>query len=157
MTKNLTEKQQKFLAPLFDEAGGDARLAKKMAGYSDETRLSEVVKPLKDEIMEATKEYMAYVAPKAAMAMVGVVSDPTALGNRDRLAASREILDRVGVIKTEKVQVEAASRRLNLESESLRNKAMIHVLKQGVSVDANGEKVYLQDVYNQEQEIREEE
>lgn len=54
-------------------------------------------------------------------------------------------------------QVEAASRRLNLESESLRNKAMIHVLKQGVSVDANGEKVYLQDVYNQEQEIREEE
>ena len=58
MTKNLTEKQQKFLAALFDEAGGDARLAKKMAGYSDETRLSEVVKPLKDEIMEATKEYM---------------------------------------------------------------------------------------------------
>tara|TARA_E500000081_G_scaffold38314_1_gene41827 strand:- start:5049 stop:6365 length:1317 start_codon:yes stop_codon:yes gene_type:complete len=54
-------------------------------------------------------------------------------------------------------QVEAASRRLNLESESLRNKAMIHVLKQGVSVDANGEKVYLQDVYNQEKEIREEE
>ncbi len=54
-------------------------------------------------------------------------------------------------------QVEAASRRLNLESESLRNKAMIHVLKQGVSVDSNGEKVYLQDVYNQEQEIREEE
>ena len=49
-------------------------------------------------------------------------------------------------------EVEAASRRLNLESESLRNKAMIHVLKQGVSVDANGEKVYLQDVYNQEEE-----
>ena len=54
-------------------------------------------------------------------------------------------------------QVDAASRRLNLESESLRNKAMIHVLKQGLSVDANGEKVYLQDVYNQEEELREEE
>ena len=52
-------------------------------------------------------------------------------------------------------EVEAASRRLNLESESLRNKAMIHVLKQGVSVDANGEKVYLQDVYNQEEEEEE--
>ena len=46
MTKNLTEKQQKFLAAMFDEAGGDARLAKKMAGYSSETRLSEVVKPV---------------------------------------------------------------------------------------------------------------
>ena len=54
-------------------------------------------------------------------------------------------------------QVDAASRRLNLESESLRNKAMIHVLRQGLSVDANGEKVYLQDVYNQEEELREEE
>ena len=54
-------------------------------------------------------------------------------------------------------QVQAASRRLNLESESLRNKAMIYVLKQGLSVDANGEKVYLQDVYNQEEELREEE
>ena len=54
-------------------------------------------------------------------------------------------------------QVEAASRRLNLESESLRNKAMIHVLKQGLSVDANGEKVYLQDVYNQEEDLGEEE
>ena len=54
-------------------------------------------------------------------------------------------------------QVEDESHRLNLESESLRNKAMIHILKQGVSVDSNGEKVYLQDVYNQEEELREEE
>ena len=54
-------------------------------------------------------------------------------------------------------EVEAASRRLNLEAESLRNKAMLHILQQGVSVDKDGEKVYLQDVYNQEEEVREEE
>ncbi|MAB96385.1 MAG: trigger factor [Actinobacteria bacterium] len=54
-------------------------------------------------------------------------------------------------------QAEGASHRINLESESLRNKAMVHILKQGVSVDSNGEKVYLQDVYNQEEELREEE
>lgn len=54
-------------------------------------------------------------------------------------------------------EVEAASRRLNLEAESLRNKAMLHILQQGVSVDKDGEKVYLQDVYNQDEEIREEE
>ena len=47
--------------------------------------------------------------------------------------------------------------RLNLEAESLRNKAMLHILQQGVSVDKDGEKVYLQDVYNQEEEVREEE
>ena len=54
-------------------------------------------------------------------------------------------------------EVETASRRLNLEAESLRNKAMLHILQQGVSVDKDGEKVYLQDVYNQEEEVREEE
>ena len=54
-------------------------------------------------------------------------------------------------------EVDAASRKLNLEAESLRNKAMLHILQQGISVDKNGEKVYLQDVYNQEEEIREEE
>ena len=54
-------------------------------------------------------------------------------------------------------EVEEASRRLNLEAESLRNKAMLHILQQGVSVDKDGEKVYLQDVYNQDEEVREEE
>ena len=54
-------------------------------------------------------------------------------------------------------EVDAASRKLNLEAESLRNKAMLHILKQGISVDKNGEKVYLQDVYNQEEDLGEEE
>ena len=54
-------------------------------------------------------------------------------------------------------EVDAASRKLNLQAESLRNKAMLHILKQGVSVDKNGEKVYLQDVYNQEEDLGEEE
>lgn len=54
-------------------------------------------------------------------------------------------------------EVDNASHRLNMESESLRNKAMLHVLQQGVSIDENGEKVYLQDVYNQDIETGEEE
>ena len=54
-------------------------------------------------------------------------------------------------------EADSASHRLNLESESLRNKAMLHILQQGISVDKNGEKVYLQDVYNQEEDLGEEE
>ena len=57
----------------------------------------------------------------------------------------------------DKDEVENATHRLNLEAESLRNKAMLHVLKNGISVDKNGEKVYLQDVYNQDSETGEEE
>ena len=54
-------------------------------------------------------------------------------------------------------EADSASHRLNLESESLRNKAMLHILQQGISVDKNGEKVYLQDVYNQDKDLGEEE
>ena len=58
--------------------------------------------------MEATESFMARNAPKAAVAMVSGMEDPTQLGMRDKLSASKELLDRVGLIKTEKVQVEAS-------------------------------------------------
>ena len=35
MARNLTEKQQKFLDVLFEEAGGNLVKAKKLAGYAD--------------------------------------------------------------------------------------------------------------------------
>ena len=108
MTRALTEKQQKLLAVLFDEAGGDIIAAKKLAGYSDATSSAEVVKSLKEEILDATQTYMARNAPKAAMAMTHALYDPTELGIRDKMSAAKELLDRTGLIKTEKVQVEAA-------------------------------------------------
>jgi len=107
MSRQLTERQQKFLAVLFDEAGGDVVAAKKLAGYSDKSNTSEVVKSMKDEIMEATQLYMSRNAPKAAMAMVGGLYDPTELGIRDKMSAAKELLDRTGLVKTEKMQVEA--------------------------------------------------
>ncbi len=105
MARELTGKQKAFLQVLFDEAGGNMVTAKKMAGYSDTSSTAEIVKGLKEEILEATQMYMAQNAPKAAMAMTGALYDPTALGNRDRIAASREILDRTGIVKTERITV----------------------------------------------------
>ena len=71
MARQLTGKQQAFLNVLFDEAGGNMVTAKKLAGYSDTTTTTEIVKGLKEEILEATQMYMAQNAPKAAMAMTG--------------------------------------------------------------------------------------
>ena len=107
MTRALTEKQQKLLAVLFDEAGGDIVTAKKIAGYSDATSSTEIINSLKEEILDATSAYMARNAPKAAMAMVGALYDPTELGIRDKMSAAKELLDRTGLVKTEKMQVEA--------------------------------------------------
>jgi hypothetical protein len=108
MARQLTDKQQKFLAVLFDEASGDMVAAKKMAGYADASSTAEIVKGLKEEILEATQMYMARNAPKAAMAMTGALYDPTELGIRDKMSAAKELLDRVGLVKTEKMQVEAS-------------------------------------------------
>ena len=107
MTRKLTERQQKFIDALFSEANGSIKDAKIIAGYSPNSNNNEIISALKDEILEATQTYMAGNAPKAAVAMVSSIDDPTQLGIRDRLSASKEILDRIGLVKTEKIQVEA--------------------------------------------------
>jgi hypothetical protein len=108
MTRQLTEKQQKFLDVLFDQAGGDIGSAIKLAGYAEGVSPSQVTTGLKEEILEATQMYMARNAPKAAMAVVNGLYDPTELGIRDKMSAAKELLDRSGLIKTEKVQVETS-------------------------------------------------
>jgi len=107
MTRKLTERQQKFLDALFSDANGSIKDAKIIAGYSPNSNNNEIISALKDEILEATQTYMAGNAPKAAVAMVSSIDDPTQLGIRDRLSASKEILDRIGLVKTEKMQLEA--------------------------------------------------
>jgi len=109
MARNLTEQQQLFLDVLFDGAGGDVVLAKKLAGYSDGTATTVIVNALKDEISEATRSYLARIAPRAATAMSGALSDPTELGLRDKMIAARDILDRTGFSKTEKIDVGGSS------------------------------------------------
>ena len=108
MARELNERQQKFLEVLFEDAGGDVVAAKKLAGYSDNTPTTAIVKGLKEEILDATQMYMARNAPKAAIAMTHALFDPTELGIRDKMSAAKELLDRTGLVKTEKMQVEAS-------------------------------------------------
>ena len=106
--RQLTAKQQVFINVLFDEAAGNVTLAKKIAGYADTTSTSEIVKGLKEEILDATQLFMARNAPQAAVAMAGALMDPTGLGIRDKMSAAKDLLDRTGLVKTEKMQVEAS-------------------------------------------------
>jgi len=106
--RQLTDKQQKFLEVLFEEARGDFVLAKRLAGYSDGTPTTEIIKALKDEVLERTNMYLARSAPRAAMAMVGALVDPTELGIKEKMSAAKEVMDRVGIIKSEKIQVESS-------------------------------------------------
>lgn len=109
MARNLTERQKKFLDVLFEEANGDAVTAKRLAGYSDNTPTTEIISAIRDEVLDRTNMYLARNAPRAAVAMVGAILDPTELGIKEKMNAAREILDRTGLVKTEKVQVEATN------------------------------------------------
>jgi hypothetical protein len=105
MARNLTEKQQRFLDILFDEANGDAVAAKKLAGYAPESSTTAIVESLQEEIGKKTRTYFAQTAPKAAMAMVGALSDPTELGIKEKMVAAKDLLDRAGLGKTDKIEV----------------------------------------------------
>jgi len=103
--KELTELQNKFLDALFGPAKGNHAKAMKIAGYSEATNPHHIINSVRTQIIERAELEMAVNAPKAVLSMVGVIDDPSAIGNRERLAASQQILDRVGLSKVEKLNV----------------------------------------------------
>ena len=108
MGRTLTEKQQAFLNVLFEEAKGDPIKAKKLAGYSDAVSSTSVVNSLTDEIADLTKKFIAQSSTKAAYTMFSVMADPTDLGVKEKMMAAKDILDRAGFTKTEKVEVKSS-------------------------------------------------
>jgi len=109
MARNLTEKQQKFLDVLFEEAGGNLVKARKLAGYADGVSTKAISESLAEEIADLTKKFISSSAVKAAYSMFEVMHNPTDLGNKEKMAAAKDVLDRSGFIKTEKVEVSAAN------------------------------------------------
>ena len=59
--------------------------------------------------MSATTEYLVQIAPKAAVAMAKALDDPTELGIRDKMSAAKDLLDRGGFGKVERVDVNSSS------------------------------------------------
>jgi len=107
MARQLTEMQEKFLDALFGDAEGDVKLAASMAGYAP-TTWNKVVAALKEEILERTEYELALNAPKAARKISSAMDteESTAPGVNTRLAAAKEVLDRVGIAKKERLQIE---------------------------------------------------
>ena len=109
MSRNLTEKQQKFLDVLFEEAQGNLSQARKLAGYAETVATSAIVNSLQDEIADRTKRFIASSATKAAYSMKQIMDNPTDLGNKEKMAAAKDVLDRSGFKASDKVEVTAAS------------------------------------------------
>lgn len=103
--RKLTEKQQKFLEVLFNEARGDYNKAKHLAGYSPTVPSSTIVESLEEEIYEATKRFIVQGGTRAIFNMYDVMENPMQSGNKERMAAAKDFLDRAGFGKTDKVEV----------------------------------------------------
>lgn len=120
--KQLNEREKLFIELLFsEETGGNAAKAKVLAGYSESYATSDLVKRLKDEIFEATQLYFSQVAPKAALKIVGVLDKPTDIGNKEILAAAKDLLDRAGLAKVEKMEVRASGGVLILPAKDVQD------------------------------------
>ena len=109
MTRNLTEKQQKFLDVLFEEAQGNPVKALKIAGYANGISSTSILNSLQNEVAELTKKFLAIRGPQAAWSMMEILDNPTDLGNKEKMAAAKDLLDRAGFVKTEKVEVKSES------------------------------------------------
>tara|TARA_R110000824_G_scaffold25632_3_gene89137 strand:- start:4463 stop:4912 length:450 start_codon:yes stop_codon:yes gene_type:complete len=102
--RTYTEKQQSFLDNLI-RVGGDAKVAAELAGYADNV-YPQVVRTLKEEIIELASEILAQSAPKAAMKLVEVMESETAIPQSNvKVQAAQTILDRIGLGKMDRVDV----------------------------------------------------
>ena len=103
--KELTEQQQKFIDALFGEANGSPKRAGEIAGYSPFS-YSKVVKSLKDEILERAEYSLAFNSAKAVKGLVNALDDDgTTPGANIRMEAAKQILDRTGLVKKEKIDI----------------------------------------------------
>jgi len=101
--RELTDKQKSFLEHLVNTSG-DAKKAAELAGYT--SHYHHVVKTLKSEILELTQEILANSAPKAAFKVVEIMeSKRPIIQANNKLAAAQTLLDRVGVSKVDKVDI----------------------------------------------------
>lgn len=120
MTKRaLTEMQDKFLDVLFEEAEGDPLKAKKLAGYSANVSTSSITASMAEEIYELTRKFIAQSSTKAAFTMYKVMGDVDMLGAKEKMAAAKDLMDRAGFTKTEKIEVSTKEPVFILPSKKL--------------------------------------
>ena len=105
--KELTTQQKTFIDLLFGEAKGNPKKAGELAGYSEHS-YPKVIKSLKDEIIERAEYSLALHSAKAVKGLINALDeDGTAPGANIRMEAAKQILDRVGLVKREKVDINA--------------------------------------------------
>jgi hypothetical protein len=105
--RNYTSKQQAFLDALYANSTGDINQAMVFAGYKEGAGSTALVKSLKNEILEIANLILTRNAPKAANKLVNIMdSDAPIPQANQKLQAAQSLLDRVGLVKENKLQID---------------------------------------------------
>jgi|TARA_Y100000296_G_scaffold79415_1_gene103312 hypothetical protein len=103
--RSLTASQEKFLDALFGEARGIPRRAGELAGYSEHS-YPKVLRNLRSEIVSRAENYLATHSAQAATKMVDMLEEDGSTPHAAiRLEAAKQILDRIGIAKKEKIDI----------------------------------------------------
>jgi hypothetical protein len=101
----LTDKQELFLEALMGPARGDPYRAKELAGYGPQYSLRQILKAIGNDIPRETAALIELYSLKATHKLVELLDDPTMPGGPVLVNAANSILDRAGVIKKDKLEV----------------------------------------------------
>ena len=101
--RNLTEKQEAFLENVV-ETRGDLKLAAELAGYSGNHY--QIIQSLRQEIVDLASDVLAREAPSAAFKLIELMSTENTVPQANvKVQAAQTILDRVGITKKERLDV----------------------------------------------------
>jgi hypothetical protein len=101
--KPFTAKQKKFLVLFAQNNFQDVKTCAQKAGYKVD--YWSVINGLKEDIREIAENILVSSAPQAALTLNLVMdSEKPVAGAQNKLVAAKEILDRVGIVKTEKIE-----------------------------------------------------
>ncbi len=103
--EKLSAKQELYLDTLFsDEHYADRAYAKEVAGYAPTTTSYNIESLLTEEILERSQKCLAHNAPDSVGKIVGVMNNPTQKGASTVLAAAKDLLDRGGLVRKERIE-----------------------------------------------------
>lgn len=107
MEKQLTDKQEKLFELLNKpEYIKNPRAALDLAGYSKNSEVADVLEGLKDVLLKSAESTLLLHVLGCIESIIEVRDNPFATGAKAKLDAATQILDRAGLIKKDKLEIE---------------------------------------------------
>ncbi len=124
MSKKPTDKQMAFIQALFDtkkNPTGDPMVAKKLAGYDKKAPVKSILDAVQPYLIEYAGAEMAALMAKSVKSISDTLDKPNRLGAANALSAAREVFDRVGLTKKEKLNIEVEAPNFLIELPAKKN------------------------------------